>query len=136
MSATHNTKNFAAHGGEEWVIGGKLTILEGAEVTGLAATAAPASADALGGVKAAEKGVGDTVEAKIGDDAKLYVPTYPVIPEAYVLPAAEAAALGGVMLAANQIDSVAATVAGLKDDVNALLAKLKTAGIMAPDAEG
>ena len=29
---TYNTKNYAAHGGAEWVIGGKLTILEGAEV--------------------------------------------------------------------------------------------------------
>ena len=133
MSATHNTKNFAAHGGEEWVVGGKLTILDGAEVTGLTATTAAASAAALGGIKAAEKGVGDTVEAKIGEDAKLYVPTYP---EDYVLPAAEAAALGGVMLAENQVASVAATIADLKTDVNALLAKLKAAGIMAPDAEG
>ena len=133
MSATHNTKNFAAHGGEEWVVGGKLTILEGAEVTGLTATAAAASADALGGIKAAEKGVGDTVEAKIGEDAKLYVPTYP---EDYVLPAAEAAALGGVMLAENQVASEATTIAGLNVEFNALLVKLKAAGIMAPDAEG
>lgn len=29
------TKNYVAKGGEEWVIGGKLTILEGAEVEGL-----------------------------------------------------------------------------------------------------
>lgn len=136
MSATHNTKNFAAHGGSEWVIGGKLTVLEGATVEGLAASAAPASAAALGGVKAADKGVGDTVEVKIGGDAKLYVPTYPVVPEAYVLPAAEAAILGGVKLAENQVDSVASTISALKDDVNALLAKLKAAGIMAPDAEG
>lgn len=35
MPDTHNTKNFFAHGGNELVIGGKLTILEGAEVTGL-----------------------------------------------------------------------------------------------------
>jgi hypothetical protein len=133
MSATHNTKNFAAHGGEEWVVGGKLTILEGAEVTGLTATAAAASADALGGIKAAEKGVGDTVEAKIGEDAKLYLPAYP---EAYVLPAAEAAALGGVLLAENQVASTASTISGLVVDFNALLVKLKAAGIMAPDAEG
>ena len=131
MSATHNTKNFAAHGGEEWVIGGKLTILEGATVEGLTATAAAASADALGGIKAAERGVGDTVEAKIGEDAKLYVPAYP---EDYVLPAATADALGGVKLAANQVDSAASTIAGLNIEFNALLVKLKAAGIMAPDA--
>ncbi|MGI6695735.1 MAG: head fiber protein [Christensenellales bacterium] len=131
MSATHNTKNFAAHGGEEWVIGGKLTILEGATVEGLTATAAAASADALGGIKAAERGVGDTVEAKIGEDAKLYVPAYP---EDYVLPAATADTLGGVKLAANQVDSAASTIAGLNIEFNALLVKLKAAGIMAPDA--
>ena len=131
MSATHNTKNFAAHGGEEWVIGGKLTILESATVEGLTATAAAASADALGGIKAAERGVGDTVEAKIGEDAKLYVPAYP---EDYVLPAATADTLGGVKLAANQVDSAASTIAGLNIEFNALLVKLKAAGIMAPDA--
>ena len=131
MSATHNTKNFAAHGGEEWVIGGKLTTLEGATVEGLTATAAAASADALGGIKAAAKAETDTVEAKIGEDAKLYVPAYP---EDYVLPAAAAETLGGVQLAANQVDSVASTIAGLNVEFNALLAKLKAAGIMAPDA--
>ena len=131
MSDTHNTRNYAAHGGGEWVIGGKLTILEGATVEGLTATAAAASADALGGIKAAEKGVGDTVEAKIGEDAKLYVPAYP---EDYVLPAATADTLGGVQLAANQVDSAASTIAGLNIEFNALLAKLKAAGIMAPDA--
>ena len=131
MSDTHNTRNYFAHGGGEWVIGGKLTVLEGATVEGLTTTAAPASADALGGIKAAEKGVGDTVEAKIGEDAKLYVPAYP---EDYVLPAATADTLGGVQLAANQVDSAASTIAGLNIEFNALLAKLKAAGIMAPDA--
>ena len=133
MSDTHNTRNYAAHGGGEWVIGGKLTVLSGATVEGLTATAAPASATALGGVKAAAKAVTDTVEAKIGEDAKLYVPAYP---EDYVLPASAADALGGVKLAANQADSTASTIAALNIEFNALLAKLKAAGIMAPDAEG
>ena len=31
----YNTKNYQSPGGNEWVIGGKLEILEGAEVTGL-----------------------------------------------------------------------------------------------------
>ena len=131
MSNTYNTRNYAAHGGGEWVIGGKLTVLEGATVEGLTATAAPASADALGGIKAAAKAETDTVEAKIGEDAKLYVPAYP---EDYVLPAATAEALGGVQLAVNQVDSTASTIAGLNIEFNALLAKLKAAGIMAPDA--
>ena len=34
MEHTSNTKNFVAHGGGEWVIGGKLTFLPGAVVEG------------------------------------------------------------------------------------------------------
>ena len=119
MPNTYNTKNYAAHGGAEWVIGGKLTILEGAEVSGLADAEqlVPATESALGCVKAAAKGETDTVPAKIGSDGKLYVPTYP----------------DEVTPAANQADSTASTIATLKDDFNALLAKLKTAGLMVAD---
>ncbi|MDD3881777.1 MAG: head fiber protein [Eubacteriales bacterium] len=127
---SYNTKNYAAHGGNEWVVGGKLTILEGATVTGITAAAAAASGEALGGVKADTKSVQDTVEVKIGADNKLYVPTYP---QSYTLPEAAEDDLGGVMLAENQADSTASTVAGLKDDLNALLAKLKACGVMAAD---
>ena len=31
---SNSTRNFQAHGGNEWVIGGKLTFLPGAEVEG------------------------------------------------------------------------------------------------------
>jgi len=41
----------------------------------------------------------------------------------------------GLPKAANQAASEATTVAGLKDDFNALLTKLKTAGLMTADAE-
>lgn len=37
--------------------------------------------------------------------------------------------------AANQVDSTATTVAALKDEFNALLTKLKTAGLMEADEE-
>ncbi|MEG2042168.1 MAG: head fiber protein [Hafnia sp.] len=50
--------------------------------------------------------------------------------EAYTLPAATTSALGGVKKAANQADSVATDVAGVVTDFNALLAKLKAAGMM------
>lgn len=133
IDTTHTTRNFHAHGGNEWVVGGKLTILEGATVTGIAATAAAASAEALGGIMAAAKGEQDTVEVKIGTDSKLYVPVYPA---AYTLPAATADVLGGVKLAASQTDSVAATIADLKSDFNALLGKLRVAGLMDEGGEG
>jgi len=119
---SYNAKNYTEQGGEKTVIGGVLEIKEGASVTGLTSTAAPASETALGGVKAAAKGETDTVPVKIGEDALLYVPTYPVVPET---PVAE-----------NLADSTATTVAGLKDDLNALLSKLKAAGLMASDAQG
>ena len=49
-------------------------------------------------------------------------------------PVASASKTGAVKMAANQADSSASSVADLKDDFNALLGKLKTAGIMVPDS--
>jgi len=127
---TRNCKNYLTDGGDRLVIGGSLEILEGASVTGLPpASVSVATEEALGGVIAAAKAETDTVEAKIGEDHKLYVPPY-------TLPAAEAAALGGVLLAANQADSTATEVSGLVTEFNTLLAALKAAGIMAADEPG
>ena len=42
MSNGYVTRNFAAHGGNEWVIGGKLTFVEGAEIEGLSEALASA----------------------------------------------------------------------------------------------
>ena len=52
------------------------------------------------------------------------------------LPAAAADNAGTVNLAANQAASTAADVAALVTDFNALLQKLKAAGIMAADEPG
>lgn len=117
------SKNYHVPGGEKWVVEGALEIKEGATVTGLTATTAAASADALGGIKAAAKGAGDTVECKIDSaTSKLFVPTYPTVPE--------------IPVADNQAASVATTTEELVTDFNALLAALKTAGLMAADPEG
>ena len=126
----YNAKNYMAQGGDRLVIGGTLEIQEGASVTGLPpAAVAVATEEALGGVLAAAKAETDTLEAKIGEDHKLYVPPY-------TLPAAEAAALGGVLLAANQAASTAMELSGLVTEFNTLLAALKAAGIMAADEVG
>ena len=126
----YNAKNYMAQGGDRLVIGGTLEIREGASVTGLpSAVVAVATEEALGGVLAAAKAETDTLEAKIGEDHKLYVPPY-------TLPAAEAAALGGVLLAANQAASTAMELSGLVTEFNTLLAALKAAGIMAADEVG
>ena len=126
----YNAKNYIAQGGDRLVIGGSLEILEGATVTGLPPAAVAAATEAtLGGVIAAVKSETDTVEAKIGEDRKLYVPPY-------TLPAAAAGTLGGVLLAANQVASTATELSGLVTEFNTLLAALKAAGIMAADVAG
>ncbi|OGO93091.1 MAG: hypothetical protein A2Y17_06005 [Clostridiales bacterium GWF2_38_85] len=98
-------------GADKWVIGGTLEIESGAIVIGL-----PIATDTnSGGIIAEAKGESDTVEVKIDSTTgKGYVPTY--------------------YIAANQADSTAIDVAGLLADFNALLAKLKAAGLMVADA--
>ena len=76
---TRNTHNYFAQGGNELVIGGKLTFLPGAIVEG-------------------------------GDD--LFGQSEPALQIAYIA------------------DSEATTIAALKDDFNALLAAIRTAGLM------
>jgi hypothetical protein len=125
---SYNTKNYTEQGGEKTVIGGTLEIKEGATVTGLSANPLlMATEETLGGVKAAAAGESDTVEIKIGEDGKLYTPAYPTD--------ATEQAVGLVKMAANQADSTAEDTATLVADFNALLSKLKAAGLMAPDEE-
>jgi hypothetical protein len=125
---SYNTKNYTEQGGEKTVIGGTLEIKEGASVTGLSANPLlVATEETLGGVKATAADEGDTVEIKIGEDGKLYAPTYPTD--------ATESVSGLVKKAANQADSIAEDTATLVTDFNALLAKLKAAGLMAADEE-
>jgi hypothetical protein len=125
---SYNTKNYTEQGGEKTVIGGTLEIKEGASVTGLSADPLlVATEETLGGVKAAAAGEDDTVEVKIGEDGKLYAPTYPTD--------ATESVSGLVKMAAYQADSIAEDTSTLVTDFNALLAKLKAAGLMAADEE-
>ena len=114
MPDTHITKNYMAHGGNELVIGGKLTFLPGAEVEGgeglfdgigegSGYTLPVAGASTLGGIKVGA-GLSITEEGVLSAD--------------------------GVTPAAHQADSEATTIAALKEDFNALLAVLRTAGLM------
>lgn len=124
---SYNVKNYTEQGGEKTVIGGILEIKEGATVTGITATAAPASAAALGGIKAEASTAGDTVEVKIdAASSKLYVPTYPVLPEE-----ATAEAAGIVKQATNVAE--AAGAAPTAAEFKALLDALIAAGIMAAE---
>ena len=123
---SYNVKNYTEQGGEKTVIGGILEIKEGATVTGITATAAPASAAALGGIKAAASAAGDTVEVKIDTaSSKLYVPTYPVLPEEATVEVA------GIVKQATNVAAVEEALTA--DDFNALLDALIAAGIMAAE---
>lgn len=83
MANTYNTKNYFAHGGEQLVIGGKLTFLDGAEVENFPGSTSGTAASG----------------------------TAPYV-----------------------ADSEATTVANLKNDFNALLAALRTAGVLSVTA--
>ena len=75
---SYNTLNYTEQGGEKTVIGGTLEVKDGATVTGITGVVAAATSSAIGGIKAATKGAGDTVEVKIDTtSSKLYAPTYP-----------------------------------------------------------
>lgn len=100
-------KNYSTDGGDTLHIGGKLEVGEGAEVTGLTdlGSIPVAAADTLGCVKV---GAGLSI-----DEGVLSVDMSTP--------------------AANQAASTASTIAGLKDDLNTLIAALKTAGLMEAD---
>ena len=108
----YNAKNYTEQGGEVTHINGTLAIGAHGNVTGM-----PLAGGLTPGVIKAEEITRDahyTVEVMInGETGKLYVPEYP--------------------FAAHQADSTATSVAALKEDFNALLAKLIEGGLMAPE---
>ena len=111
---SYNTKNYTEQAGEKTVIGGELEILpgakikadEGAEVEGFGGggeyVLPIATQNTLGGVKAGTSG-----PVRIDNDGVVYLTT-----------------------AGCQAESEATDVEGVVSDFNALLAKLKTAGLM------
>jgi len=147
------TKNYSKDNGDTLVIGGKLVIEEGAQVEGLGGELPVASAETLGGVKVGtnltidENGVlsadsqtpgiasADTAGVvKIGSN--LSIDENGVLSADSQTPnAATTEAAGIVKMAENQADSQGSNLLTLEAAFNNLLAKLKAAGIMAPDAE-
>lgn len=107
-----NVKNYTEQGGDKTVIGGILEIAAGA-------TLSIAEASSLVGLSIPV--VVDAVNSESADNA---------------LSAKQGKALHDALIAktaANQADSTAEDVAGLLVDFNALLTKLKTAGLMAAE---
>ena len=108
-------KNYTEQGGDKLVIGGTLEIKEGASVTGIT------TATIVDNLTSS-----DTDKALSAKQGKALKDTADAL----------ALVVGGKLtatIADNQAASEAATVAGLKDDLNALLVKLKAAGIMVAD---
>ncbi len=107
---SYNARNYTEQGGDVTRIGGTLIIEDGATVTGLSGgseySLPVATASVLGGVKVGS-GLSITEEGVLSAD--------------------------GVTPAANQTDSEATTVEALLTDFNALLTKLKDAGLMVDD---
>lgn len=113
---SYNTVNYTEQGGAVTHFGGTVVFETGATVTGLSGDAIPtATTTVKGGVKVGA-GLSVTEEGVLSANT------------------AGTDSYGTVKQAANQADSTATTVAGLKDDFNGLLAKLKAAGLMAADA--
>jgi hypothetical protein len=130
---SYNAKNYTEQGGEKTVIGGeivingKITVSDGGQVEGITEVTGAATESTLGGIKAAATGEGDTVEVKIDTStSKLYVPTYPVVPEEATTETA-----GTVKQAANV--ALATGDAPTKTEFNALINALIEAGLMAAD---
>ena len=104
----YDTKNFTEQGGDITHIGGKLIIEEGASIEGLPSATVPVATTTTAGVVIVGSGLTIT-------DGVLSV--------------------SGITPAENQSDSTAETVAALVTDFNALLTKLKAAGLMESDEE-
>ena len=116
---SYSAKNYTEQGGERTVIGGEIEILAGAKIKadegatvegfgGGSYTLPPATSETLGGVKV---GAG----LSVSEDGTL--------------------SADGITKAENQADSTATDAEGLVTDFNALLAKLKAAGLMEDDEE-
>lgn len=117
----YGAKNYTEQGGEVTHIGGKLVIDEGGTVEGFEAGGSPAplpvaSADTLGGVKAKAKTT-ETVEVAADGEGRLYVPAYPAVKPFPQI--------------ARQADATGAE--DVVEKYNALLAALRTAGLMSPE---
>ena len=111
----YNAKNYTEQGGDVTHIGGKLVIEEGGEVEGFdgggGSYALPvASAETLGGVKAAAK-TDESVKVAADEQGNLYVKAFPQI--------------------AHQGD--ASSAEDIVEKYNALLDALETAGLMAAE---
>ena len=114
MPNTHVTKNYFSEGGDELVIGGKLTVLEGAEVEGLSTGGGDipvASQSQLGGVM-----IGDGLS--VTDSGTLAVAP------------ASTTTFGGMKKMPYMADFTDSNFTGFETHFNQLLAALRAAGIM------
>ena len=131
----YSCKNYKTDGGDKWVVGGTLEIATGASVTGMTTATIVdtlTSDDAAKALSAKQgKALKTLVDAKIATASIVNDLTTGGVDAP--LSAEQGKTLAG-RVAANQADSTATEVSGLVTEFNALLAKLITAGLMAPNA--
>lgn len=131
---SYNAKNYTEQGGEKTVIGGTLEVADGATVTGIAAASIVDNVTSTDTDKALSANQGKVLKTLV--DAK--VATAAIVNDVTTggitvpLSAEQGKTLAG-RVAANQANSEEDTNPTVAE-FNALLAKLKTAGLMAADA--
>ena len=132
MSDNRTCKNYFADGGDTLVIGGTLTIENGATVEGTVSAAVVDSLVSTSATSALSAKQGKVLNDKIV--ALGPVDNLTSTDATKALSANQGKALkdaADAKVAVNQTDSTAADVPGVVADLNALLAKLIAAGLMA-----
>lgn len=128
----YNCKNYSTDGGDKLVIGGTLEIADGASVTGITTATIVDNLTSTDATKALSAKQGKALnDAKVSIAAIVNDLTTGGV--AVPLSAEQGKVLAG-RVAANQAASTAADIPGVLADLNALLTKLKAAGLMAADA--
>jgi len=123
----YNTKNYTEQGGEKTVIGGeiviegKITVAGSGQVVGITGVTGAATESDLGGIKAAARGDGDTVEVKIDSTtSRLYVAP----------PTSATKDSAGLVKKAAKVATIGDGETVTAERFNALLTALIDAGIM------
>lgn len=137
-----NVKNYTEQGGEKTVIGGsleisaggKLKIVEGATIEGILSVPVVDALDSTSATSALSANQGKVLnDAIAGIESVTVVDALDSTSATSALSANQGQVLNNALAAktaASQADSTATEVAGLVTDFNALLAKLKAAGLM------
>lgn len=127
----YTTKNYMNKGGDNLVIGGKLEILSGASVTGITTATIVDNLTSDDATKALSGKQGKALKTLVDAMATTASIVNNLTTGGIAVPlSAEQGKVLGARVAVAQAASTATEVAAVVVDLNALIAKLKTAGLM------